>query len=53
MLRETGLFDEDFFIMYEYVDLSFRAQPAGAKYIYSPRAIVYHKIYGMGYYKGS
>jgi hypothetical protein len=43
MLREVGLFDDDFFILYEDVDLSFRAQLRGYKCLYVPEAIVYHK----------
>jgi GT2 family glycosyltransferase len=46
MLKEIGLFDEDFFIMCEDVDLSFRAQLAGYPCIYNPRAVVYHKTHG-------
>ena len=46
MLEEIGFFDEDFFIMCEDVDLSFRAQLAGYKCIYCPTAIVYHKTHG-------
>jgi GT2 family glycosyltransferase len=42
MLKEIGLFDEDFFAYYEDVDLSFRAQLAGWKVAYEPKAIVYH-----------
>ncbi len=43
-LRETGLFDEDFFAYYEDVDLSFRAQWAGWKVRFAPEAVAYHKI---------
>jgi hypothetical protein len=43
MLKDIGLFDEDFFLLYEDVDLSFRAQLNGYKCIYVPEAIVYHK----------
>jgi GT2 family glycosyltransferase len=43
MFREIGLFDEDFFLLYEDVDLSFRAQLKGYKCVYTPEAIVYHK----------
>lgn len=43
MLRQIGLFDERFFAYYEDVDISFRAQLAGWKVIYEPKAIVYHK----------
>ena len=42
MLRDIGLFDEDFFLLYEDVDLSFRAQLMGYKCIYVPEAVVYH-----------
>ena len=42
MLKNIGLFDEDFFLLYEDVDLSFRAQLMGYKCIYVPDAVVYH-----------
>ncbi len=44
MLKQIGLFDEDFFAYYEDVDLSFRAQLAGWKVKYVPTAIVHHQI---------
>jgi GT2 family glycosyltransferase len=44
MLKDIGLFDEDFFAYYEDVDLSFRAQLAGWKVKYVPEAIAYHHI---------
>ena len=44
MLKEIGLFDEDFFAYYEDVDISFRAQLAGWKIVYQPKAEVYHQI---------
>ncbi len=44
MLKDIGLFDEDFFAYYEDVDLSFRAQLAGWKVIYTPKAVAHHKI---------
>lgn len=44
MLSSIGLFDEDFFAYYEDIDISFRAQLAGWKIIYVPRAIAYHSI---------
>ncbi|PJE65273.1 glycosyl transferase [Candidatus Saccharibacteria bacterium CG10_big_fil_rev_8_21_14_0_10_47_8] len=44
MLKEIGLFDEDFFAYNEDVDISFRAQLAGWKVAYEPRAKAYHKI---------
>jgi GT2 family glycosyltransferase len=43
MLRDIGFFDEDFFLLYEDVDLSFRAQLKGYKCLYIPEALVYHK----------
>jgi hypothetical protein len=42
MLHEIGLFDEDFFLLYEDVDLSFRAQLRGYPCLYVPKARVYH-----------
>jgi GT2 family glycosyltransferase len=44
MFRQIGLFDEDFFAYYEDVDLSFRAQLAGWKVMYEPKAVAYHQI---------
>jgi GT2 family glycosyltransferase len=43
MLEDIGLFDEDFFLVYEDVDLSFRAQLKGYKCIFVPEALAYHK----------
>ncbi len=43
MLEDIGLFDEDFFLVYEDVDLSFRAQLKGYKCIFVPGAVAYHK----------
>lgn len=48
MLDEIGLFDEDFFAYYEDVDLSFRAQLAGWKVRYEPRAEAYHATSSSG-----
>jgi GT2 family glycosyltransferase len=42
MLKQIGLFDEDFFAYYEDVDLSFRARLAGYECWYAPRAVVRH-----------
>lgn len=44
MLREIGIFDDDFFAYYEDVDLSFRAQLAGWRVRFAPGAIAYHRI---------
>jgi GT2 family glycosyltransferase len=43
LLREVGLFDEDFFLLYEDVDLSFRSQLSGYRCLYVPEALVYHR----------
>jgi GT2 family glycosyltransferase len=43
MLREIGLFDQDFFAYYEDIDISFRAQLAGWKVAYVPMSHVYHE----------
>ena len=48
MLDEVGLFDEDFFSFCEDVDLAWRAQLAGWKCVYVPRAVVYHKLSATG-----
>jgi GT2 family glycosyltransferase/MoaA/NifB/PqqE/SkfB family radical SAM enzyme len=42
MLDEIGLFDEDFFLFMEDVDLAFRARLAGWKCVYVPTARVLH-----------
>ena len=48
MLDQIGLLDEDFFFSCEDVDLAWRAQLAGWKTIYAPRAVVYHKLAATG-----
>lgn len=42
VLEEIGGFDEAFFLLYEDLDLSFRAQLKGYRCIYVPDAVVYH-----------
>jgi GT2 family glycosyltransferase len=42
-IKEVGGFDEDFFLINEDVDLSFRLQSRGYKCLYIPEAVVYHK----------
>jgi GT2 family glycosyltransferase len=42
MLDEVGLFDEDYFIYLEDVDLAWRGQAAGWRCAYVPKASVYH-----------
>lgn len=46
MLEEIGLFDEDFFLYMEDVDLAFRGRLAGWKCLYVPDAKVYHVFGG-------
>ncbi len=48
MLDEIGLLDEDFFYSCEDVDLAWRAQLAGWKCVFAPRAVVYHKLSATG-----
>ena len=42
LFEEVGPFDEDFFMYYEDVDFSFRAQLAGHRCMFVPTARVYH-----------
>ncbi len=44
MFKQIGIFDEKFFAYYEDVDISFRAQLAGWKVLFAPKAIAYHQI---------
>ena len=44
LFEDIGLFDDDFFAYYEDVDISLRAQLAGWKIRYEPKAIAYHQI---------
>lgn len=46
MLKQIGLFDEDFFAYFEDVDISFRAQLAGWEVHYNPKSVAYHHIGG-------
>jgi GT2 family glycosyltransferase len=48
MLDQVGLLDEDFFYSCEDVDLAWRAQLAGCRCVYVPRAVVYHKLSATG-----
>ena len=47
-LDQIGLLDEDFFFSCEDVDLAWRAQLAGWKAVYAPKAVVYHKLAATG-----
>lgn len=44
MIKQIGLFDNDFFAYFEDVDISFRAQLMGWKVKYQPKAIAYHRL---------
>lgn len=48
MLDQIGLLDDDFFFSCEDVDLGWRAQLAGWKAVYAPRAVVYHHLKATG-----
>lgn len=48
MLDEIGLFDTDFFMYCEDVDLAWRAQLAGWQCVYAPQAVVYHRLSATG-----
>jgi GT2 family glycosyltransferase len=48
MLDEIGLFDERFYMYCEDVDLAWRAQYAGYRCVYAPRAVVRHQLSATG-----
>ncbi|HLF27664.1 MAG TPA: glycosyltransferase family 2 protein [Anaerolineae bacterium] len=48
MLDQIGLLDEDFFFSCEDIDLAWRAQLAGWQCVYTPQAVVYHKLKSTG-----
>ncbi|MFQ5340063.1 MAG: glycosyltransferase family 2 protein [Anaerolineae bacterium] len=48
MLDQIGLLDEDFFFSCEDLDLAWRAQLAGWRVLYTPAAVVYHKLSATG-----
>jgi len=52
LFNDIGYFDEDFFAYNEDTDISFRAQLAGWRVYYTPKAIAYHRISQTGI-KGS
>ncbi len=43
-LDDAGLFDEEFFLIWEDMDLSLRARWRGWRVFYSPKAVVHHKV---------
>lgn len=48
MLSDIGLYDERLFMYCEDVDLAFRAQIAGYRCVYTPTAIVHHRLGAAG-----
>lgn len=48
MLDQIGLLDDDFFFLLEDMDLGWRAQLAGWRCLYTPKAIVYHHLSATG-----
>ena len=44
MFKDIGMYDQQYFMYYEDVDIAFRAQLRGWKARYTPRAIAYHKL---------
>lgn len=46
LFDDIGLFDDDFFLSHEDVDLDLRAQIAGHRCLFVPEAVVYHKRWG-------
>lgn len=48
MLDQIGLLDDDFFFSCEDVDLAWRAQLAGWKCVFTPHAVIYHKLAATG-----
>jgi GT2 family glycosyltransferase len=45
---EIGLFDEEYFMYYEDLDFCIRSWLAGYKVLYTPEAIVYHRMRASG-----
>lgn len=48
LLDEIGLFDEDLFMYCEDVDMAWRAQLAGHRCVFAPKAIIYHRLSATG-----
>lgn len=44
VLKSVGLYDERYFMYYEDVDLSVRFVKNGLRVLYTPKAIIYHKV---------
>ena len=48
IFKEVGLFDEDFIMYVEDVDMAFRIKKKGSKIYYAPASLVYHRLHGSG-----
>ncbi len=48
LLDQVGLLADEFFFSMEDVDLGWRAQLAGWRCVYAPKAVVYHKLKATG-----
>lgn len=48
MLDQIGMLDDTFFFLMEDVDLGWRAQLAGWRCLYTPKAVVYHHLSATG-----
>lgn len=48
MLDDVGLLDDDFFFSCEDMDLAWRAQLRGYRCVYTPAAVVYHRLSATG-----
>jgi len=48
MLEDVGLFEDNFFMYCEDVDLAFRSQLLGYRCVYVPTAVVYHMLSATG-----
>lgn len=42
-LKETGLFDPNFFIFFEDIDMCYKFRKHGYKVVYVPEAVIYHR----------
>lgn len=48
MLNDIGSLDDDFFFSCEDMDLAWRAQLSGYRCVYTPNAVVYHRLSATG-----
>ena len=48
VIVRLGLFDQDFIMYGEDVDMAFRIRKSGYKLVFAPKSIVYHRFHGSG-----